>query len=206
MSNDMKHLGLGNLTAQVGLTKSNLMDVAKLGVGVALFPFLYSFVRGNLLLRLSPQFAQNTMVERVTRALSGVVLGSLGSRLVSKFVGGKWASVGDGMAASAVGSAIMDTIAPMLNPSAAAVQTTTAAAEAATGQEQMSGISPMGRGLAGLSGLGRVAENPALLFGVGTPDMSASSMFNGATVAIDDGRMAGASVAIEQSNFAASLF
>jgi hypothetical protein len=89
----------------------------------------------------------------------------------------------------------------MFNPVAATVQAAVTAAEQA-GQDQMSGVNPLGRGLAGLG-----AYNSATLLGVGTPDMSATHMFNGATVAIEqNGHMAGATVAIEQPGSFAAAF
>lgn len=202
MSNDTKHLGLGAITAKVGLTKSNLVEKLQLGLGVAVFPVAYGLARGAIL-RAVPQLAQNTWAERAVRALSGVVLGTITERIVKGTIGGR---IGDGMAASAVGSVLMDSLTPFLSPAAGAAQSAVTAAEMSTGEAQVSGFNPMGRGLAGLGQLGRVAENPGLLFGVGTPDMSAASMFNGATVAVEEaGPMAGATVAIEQPNFAGIL-
>jgi hypothetical protein len=196
---------LGNIAEKAGLSKRNLMEAAKLGAGAAAFPFVYGLIQSKALLRLSPKFAQNTPAEYVTRALSGVILGALTNRLL------KQPALGDGMAAAAVGSTIKDIIAPMLNPSAAAAQAAITATEQATGESQMSGTNPLGRGLAGfgagLRGLGQT-EDRALLFGVGTPDMSGAAMFSGATVAIEDttSGLSGATVAIEEpTNFAASF-
>lgn len=203
MSDKTMHLGLGALTQKVGLSKSNLMEKLQLGLGVAAFPLAYSFARGALL-RMVPSLAQNTWLERGVRAVTGVVAGAVTERLVKGAVG---ARIGDGMAASAVGSVIMESVSPWLNPAAAASQDSITAAEMATGESQVSGYNPLGRGLAGLGNLGRVVENPAMLYGVGTPDMSAAGMFNGATVSIEDqGPLSGATVAIEQPNFAASLY
>lgn len=200
---------LGNIVEKAGLTKRNLMEAAKLGAGAAIFPFAYGFLQSNLLLRMSPSFAQNTYAEYAARAVSGVVLGSLTAKLARQ------PSMGDGMMASAVGSVFKDIAAPMLNPSAAAAQAATTAAEQATGQSQMSGINPLGRGLAGLGlgynasgGLGYNASGDrALLFGVGTPDLSGAAMFSGATVAVEENNgLAGATIAVEEpSNFAAAF-
>lgn len=191
---------LGNLVAQAGLTKSNLMEAAKLGVGAGLFPFAYGLIQSQLLLRVSPaMFAQNTLGERVARVLSGVVLGTVTAKMA------KQPSMGDGMMASAVGSVIRDVAAPLFNPAAKVAQDSVTAAEQMQGIGQMSGINPLGRGLAGLGAM--PSGDPSLLFGVGTPDTSAGRMFNGATVAIEQsGGLQGATVAIEpSSNFAGAF-
>lgn len=186
---------LGSLIDKAGLTKSNLMHGLKLGAGAAAFPFGYGLVQSQLLLKASPTtFAQGSPAEYASRAILGVASGAILGKMVGR-------EVGDGMVASAVGSVIKDLIAPLFNPAAAAAQNAVRAAES-SGQDQMSGVNPLGRGLAG-TGLG---NDPALLFGIGTPDMSAAKMFNGATVAIEQPGLMGANVAIEQpSNFAASF-
>ena len=189
---------LGSLIDKAGLTKSNLKEALKLGVGAGAFPFLYGILQSQVGLRISPKlFAQNTPGEYAVRALSAVVLGTVAGRLT------KMGAVGDGMVASGVGSVFKDLLAPMFNPAAKAAQQAVTAAEQ-TGQDQVSGINPLGRGLAGLGAYGR---DPSMLFGVGTPDMSAQRMFNGATVAIESGgQMSGATVAIEPAgNFAAAF-
>lgn len=192
---------LGNIVEKAGLTKRNLMEAAKLGVGAAAFPFVYGLLQSKLLLRASPtMFAQNTPGEYAARALSGVVLGSLTNRML------KQPTMGDGVAASAVGSVFKDLLAPWLNPSAAAAQAAVTAAEMSSGEGQMSGTNPMGRGLAGLGY--NASGDQSLLFGVGTPDLRGASMFNGATVAVEDttNGLGGATVAIEpSSNFAAAF-
>jgi hypothetical protein len=188
---------LGNIIDKAGLTRSNLMEAAKLGVGAGLFPFAYGLIQKGLLRASPTMFAQGTYSEYATRALSGVILGSVTTRVL------KQGAMGDGMVASAVGSVFRDIAAPLFNPAAKAQQAAVTATEAATGEAQMSGVNPLGRGLAGLNGLSGFAADPSLLFGVGTPDMSASRMFSGATVAIEQGGMSGATVAIEpQQNFA----
>lgn len=183
-------LSLGSLTSMLGLSKSNLMEAAKLGAGAALFPFVYGFLQ-SLLLRWSTTFAQKGYAEYGLRVVAGLALGSIGR----KYLG---ASVGDGMMASAVGSVATDLLAPMVNRSAAAANAAVNQAEASTGVSQMSGVNPLGRGLAGLG-------SSDYLFGVGTPDLSGAAMFNGATVAIENGGLAGATVAIEQPSFAGAL-
>lgn len=187
---------LGNIIDKAGLTKSNLKEAAKLGVGAGLFPFVYGILQSQVGLRFAPSvFAQGTYSEYAIRATSGVVLGHLTGKLA------KMPAVGDGMVASAVGSVVRDLLAPMFNPAAAAAQQAVKAAEM-TGQDQMSGVNPLGRGLAGLG-----AYNPTNLFGVGTPSLSAAPMFDGATVAIESGgQMSGATVAIEQPGRFAAAF
>jgi hypothetical protein len=189
------------------------MGAAKLGIGAAAFPFVYGMLQSKVLLRMSSaQFAQNTPGEYAARAVSGVVLGALTSRLL------KQTRVGDGMMAAAVGSVFKDLLAGWMNPAAATAQKAVTAAEQTTGEPQVSATNPLGSGLAGL-GLGLAGanasslgsannDNQALLFGVGTPDLSGAEMFSGATVAIEDttNALSGATIAIEQpSNFAASL-
>lgn len=189
---------LGNIIDKAGLTKSNLKEALKLGAGAGLFPFIYGLLQSQVGLRFAPRwFAQGTYSEYAIRALSGVVLGHLSGKLT------KMPVLGDGMVASAVGSVFRDVAAPMFNPAAAAAQAAVTAAEMG-GQDQMSGVNPLGRGLAGYA--------PQNLFGVGTPNLGAAGMFNGATVAIEQtGQVAGATVAIEQtgpmsgSNFAAAF-
>lgn len=186
-------LSLGSLTSMLGLSKSNLMEAAKLGAGAAAFPFVYGMIQ-SLLLRWSPTFAQKGYAEYALRVVAGLALGQVGR----KYLG---ASVGDGMMASAVGSVATDLLAPMVNRSAAAANAAINASEQATGVPQMSGVNPLGRGLAGLGAM----QNDSLLFGVGTPDLSGAQMFNGATVAIESAGLSGATVAVEPASFAGAL-
>jgi hypothetical protein len=162
---------LGNLPAKLGLTKSNLMEGAKLGAGAALFPVVYNLIRENLLLKASPaSFAQGTVVERVTRMVAGLAIGATTRRMLD-------GSFGDGMVASAIGSVASEVMMGFMSPAASA---------------------PIGR-LAGPVG----AMDQNLLFGVGTPNMAGASMFNGATVAVEEtGGFSGATVAIEPSGLA----
>jgi hypothetical protein len=186
-------LSLGSLTSLLGLSKSNLMEAAKLGLGAAAFPFAYGFIQ-SMLLKWSPTFAQKGPAEYALRIVAGLALGTTGR----KYLG---ASVGDGMMASAVGSVATDLLAPMLNRTAAAANAAVNAAEATTQQPQMSGVNPLGRGLAGLG-----AVDQSYLFGAGTPDLSGAGMFGGATVAVESpGGFNGATVAIESPSFAGAL-
>jgi hypothetical protein len=192
---------LGTIIDSAGLTKSNIKEGVKLGAGAMAFPFAWSFLQGQLLLRASPaMFAQGTAPEMALRAIGGVMLGSLVSKRL------KQPAIGDGIVASAVGSVAKDIASRLMNPAAAAVQDAVTSAEQATGASQMSGISPLGRGLAGLRvGGGNFAAtsrngNPAMLFGVGTPNMSAAKMLSGATVAIEqksNSGLRGATVAVQ---------
>jgi hypothetical protein len=187
-------LSLGSLTSMLGLSKSNLVEAAKLGLGAAGFPFVYGFLQ-SMLLKWSPMFAQKGPAEYGLRILAGLALGGV-SR---KYLG---SSVGTGMVASAVGTVFQDVVAPMVNRSAAAANSAVNSAEAATGVSQMSGVNPLGRGLAGFG----YGGDQSLLFGAGTPDLSGASMFGGATVAIEQGgSLNGATVAIEQAGFAGAL-
>lgn len=190
---------LGNLVQSAGLNKKNLMRALKFGIGAGAFPFVYGALQSNLLLRASPSmFAQNTPGEYAARGLSGVILGGLTATLL------KQPEIGIGMTAMAVGLVLKDIAAGFISPAASAAQAVVKAEEQATGIGQMSAINPMGRGLAGL-GYG-AQRDQSLLFGVGTPDMSANRMFNGATVAIEEQGFSGATVAIERSNaFAGAL-
>lgn len=186
---------LGNILDTAGLTKQNLMKAAKLGVGAGLFPIVYGYLRGMAVSR--GYLAQGTPLELAARAVAGVALGTLAGRYGQR-------EAGDGMMASAVGTIVSDLVAPMLNPAAKAAQTA-AKAEELQGVPSFSASNPMGVGLAGL-GYGAQGDQ-SLLFGVGTPDMSANRMFAGATVAIEQPGLSGATVAIEQpSAFAGSLF
>lgn len=186
-------MSLGNLTSMLGLSKSNLMEAAKLGLGAAAFPFVYGLLQ-SLLLRWSAAFAQKGPAEYALRIVAGLALGTTSKRYLG-------ASVGAGMMASAVGTVVTDLLAPMVNRSAAAANAAVNQAEATTGVPQVSGVNPLGRGLAGLG-----YQDQSLLFGVGTPDLSGAAMFNGATVAIEQASpFAGATVAIEPASFAGAL-
>ena len=182
---------LGNLVEKAGLTKNNLKEAVKLGAGAAAFPFAYSLLQGALVKQWPTMFAQHTPGEYVTRALSGVMLGSVvANRLL------KQPMVGDGIVASAVGSVFRDLLASYTSPAADAAQKTVTAAEMSSGTQQNTTTAPMGSGLAGL-GLGRA---PALA------GYNGVSGLHGATLAIEESRpLAGATIAIEQPNFAAAL-
>jgi len=82
-------------------------------------------------------------------------------------------------------------------------QSQTEAAQEQAGQDSMSGLSGLGHGFRSLGALGAGASQ---VYGVGTPDMSAARMFNGATVAIEEtGGMSGATVQIEEPSAFAGI-
>lgn len=189
---------LGNILDTAGLTKDNLMKAVKLGVGAGLFPIVYGWLRGMAVSRVSA-LKQGSATEYAVRALAGVVLGTATARFGQR-------EAGDGMMAAAIGTIVSDLVAPMLNPAAAAVQSGASSSEAVSGVSAYSASNPMGRSLAGL-GYGGNNGDQSLLFGVGTPDMSAARMLSGATVAIEEKGLSGATVAIEQQpSFAGALF
>lgn len=191
---------LGNLIDNAGLTKAALMKALPFAAGALLFPIVYGQLQSRLLLKASPSmFAANSWGERAARILSGLVLGGLTASM------GGQKDAGMGMTIMALAQVGGDIITGFINPASAAAQAVVKAEEAATGVGQMSAINPMGRGLAGL-GYGS-QQDQSMLFGVGTPDMSANRMFNGATVAIEEaGGFSGATVAIQPSNaFAGAL-
>lgn len=187
---------LGEITDTTGLKMDNFKKALKLGIGAGAFPILYGWLRGMAVQR--GYLAQGTPVEYGVRAVAGIVLGTLTRRYGAP-------EMGDGMMASAVGSIVSDVVTPFLNPTAGAAKIATQAQEL-QGIPSFSASNPMGAGLAGL-GYGPSNGDQSLLFGVGTPDMSASRMFSGATVAIEQPGLSGATVAIEQpSAFAGSLY
>ena len=197
---------LGNIVESTGLTKQNLMEAVRLGLGAASFPILYSFIQAQLLKWKPSIFAQNTYAEYTLRSLLGVAAGAT----VNRYLSGENKFIGYGMMGSGFGSAIKDISSGLMNPAAAAVQNTVTAAEASTGEQEQTAATPMGGGLAGfgaLRGLNAGPSNDSMLFGVGTPDMRAAGMLHGATVAVEESsRFHGATVAIEQNNaFAGAL-
>ncbi len=131
---------------------------------------------------------------------------------VGGLVRSKYAAIGTGFIAGGVGIGMAALIAKYTSPAASASMQTAAAAEAQGAEAQAMAGFGLGRAFApGLGGLGSLGQariqDSSMLFGVGTPDMSASRMFNGATVSVEEGgQMSGASVSIETpSNFAGAL-
>jgi len=182
------HLGLGTLKSLIP-NKADVVDGAKLGIGAA---------AGILAIKM--------VQSRLPWRVPGGAIGELGVTALLALVGGglvyKYSkSAGAGFIAAPIGVALASFAAGMMP--AAVVPATPAAAES----EAMSGFGFGMLGSGGSLGAMRI-QDPSMLFGVGTPDMSASRMFDGATVAVEEGgAMSGASVAIETpSAFAGSLY
>ena len=198
------HLGLGTLTNALGLSRTPIKGILKLGAGSVAAITLSDLLQSRVLLRNGSPIVPTAWAPAFTAAF-GVVAGGLAKKK-------GYSDIGDGMIAGGVGVGISALIAKMMNPTMAASQ----AAATMTEDSQMDAQGVMGfgfgrafaRGLGGLSGLGRAGSDSGLLFGVGTPDMSGARMFNGATVAVEEsGLLSGATVAIENPNaFASSLY
>ncbi len=201
---DISHLGLGTLLAPIkDLTrKETLMNAAKLGAGAA-----GGIVGANFLLSKLVKDGQ-PIVPRKWSPLAMAVAGVLGGGIAKRFVGDKIAT---GIIAGTVGAALSQVVMGFAAPAVAAVEQSASAHEDAGMGPQMGGLGTgraFARGLAGLSGRALSAGGASQVYGIGTPDMSASRMFNGATVAIEEtgGQMAGATVEIEEtSNLAGFL-
>ncbi len=196
MSN-VEHFSLGNITATVGLTKSNLMTAAKLGAGATIAITLGDLIQSRLLVQNGAPIIPTKWAPLVHAAF-----GIMGGALVGKKFS---AAVGTGMAAGGVGLALSSVIGQVMSGSMAASSAAATVAENAGSAPQAVAGFGLGRAFApsmrSLAGLSRTVKDPSLLFGVGTPDMSAAGMFNGATVAIEQGGrgLRGATVGIEQS-------
>ena len=206
-TDDSKHFGLGNIASMVGLTKGSLMEYVKLGAGAAAGITLTDLALSRVLVR---DGAPIVPVQWSPAAIA--VLSVIGGNIVAKKVDAK---VGTGMIAGGVGLAIAEVVKRFTAPAATATNAAAASAEVSGyGAQTLAGFGA-GRafapGLGGFAGLGAVSRggNGQMLFGVGTPDMSANRMFNGATVAIEDSnQMNGATVQYEDagvSGFAGSL-
>jgi len=206
------HFSSSGLLSKLGLTKSNIVDVAKLGGGAALGITSADLLQSRVLVKNGVP-----MIPPNYGPWFNIAYGIVTGGLAAKFLGSR---IGLGWAAGAAGVGISALIASFISPPVAASAAAATAAES-TG-DQANAVQGFGFGrafapsLAGLAGLGRVRRSGGtspLLFGVGTPDMSAARMFSGATVAIEPtGPMAGATVAIEPAgglaggpNFAAAF-
>lgn len=205
MSTNVSHLGLGSLVSAVVPSKSSLKDALKLGAGAAAAVTLADLAQNKLLVKGGVPMVPVSWAPVFTAAF-GIVAGGI--------VGRKWsADIGKGMVAGGVGVGIAALVAKYTSPMTAASAASAEAAEnAGMGPQAVAGLgfgrtyARGTRGLAGLSGLGRMPQDPSMLFGVGTPDMRAARAFNGATVAIEQPGLAGATVAIQQpSMFAGAL-
>lgn len=190
----LEHFGLGNVASMVGLSKASLMEYVKLGAGATV-----SVTLGNLLLsKLTSQGKPLIPAEYSPYALA--LLGIIGGGIVKKKLD---SDIGLGMVAGGVGVAVSELVTRFINPAS------TASVKAADSAEQV-GYGPQfgslgsGRAFAhGLAGLSLGAAPARAL-----PQSTASSMLNGAAVAIEEAgaeSLAGASVAIEDANFASAL-
>ena len=177
MKNKLMHLGLGNLPATVGLTKSNLMHSAKLGVGAAAGITLTNLLLSKVLVK-DGQPLVPIQWSPLAVALGGIALGALTKKFGSKFLRGTAEDLGDGMIAGTVGSAVFSYVEKYTAPAAAAAQTTNKLAEDA-------GMGPQ----AGTAGVGRAFA----------PGLQGTKQLAGATVQMEDvGPMSGAAVQFEE--------
>ncbi len=193
------HLGLGTLTKLVP-NKSAIKTGLALGVGAGVGIVGLDLLQSKILVRNGAPMIP-TQWSAAFSALAALVLGGV--------VQSKYKTIGTGLIAGGVGIGIAGLIAKYTSPAVAVTASAAASAEDQGAAAQgMAGFG-FGRAFAsGLGGLGQARiEDSSMLFGVGTPDMSASRMFNGATVAVEEGGpMSGASVAIETpSAFAGAL-
>ena len=200
MNSEINHLGLGQLSRLVPnkvAIKTGLALGLGAGAGIAGTDFLLS----RVLVRNG-----RPIVSVMWTPLVGALVALVGGGLVKA----KYATFGTGIIAGGIGIGIAGLIARYTSPATGASATTAEMAEeAGAGGQAVAGFG-LGRAFApGLGGLGYHggAGRSPMLFGVGTPDMSASAMFNGATVAMEEGGpMSGASVSIETpSMFAGAL-
>lgn len=182
-------------------SKANLKEALKLGAGAAGAITVTDLMLSRLLVR------NGAPLVPVKWSPLAIPVGAwLLSRLATRFgFGGAWA---DGMVAGGVGVGISALLARFTAPAMAASTESAAMAEESGYGAQ--GVQGFGLGRAFAPGLGRVGRvgraRGAALYGVGTPDMRASKMLGGATVAIEDGSLRGATVAFEDTRgFAGTL-
>lgn len=199
MSDNKHSLGLVKMLVP---HKSDLMNALKLGGGAAGAITLTDVLLSRLLVRNGAP-----MVPVKWSPVAIPVLAWLLSRVALKvrFLG---PTVANGMIAGGVGVGMSALLARFAAPSVAASAAAAEMTEDAGGGVQGTAGFGLGRAFAGgTRSLGALrTRRSSALYGVGTPDMRAARMLNGATVAIEDGRMAGATVAIEDnSNYASSF-
>lgn len=199
---DVSHFGLGSLLAPVKslVKKETLMSAAKLGAGAAGGILAANFLMSRVLVKDGVP-----LVPVKWSPLAMAALGIVGSGVARRFVGEK---VAVGVVAGTVGAAVTEMVMRFTSPAAAAQAN---AAEAS----EMSGYGPQfgslgngrafARGLSGFSGLGALPAGNSQVYGVGTPDMSAARMFGGATVAIEETGLRGATVQIEEPSAFAGI-
>jgi hypothetical protein len=153
-STDMQHLGLGNIPATVGLTKSNLMHSAKLGVGAAAGITLTNLLLSKVLVK-GGQPMVPMAYSPLAVALGGIALGALTKKFARGLLKGFAEDLGDGMIAGTVGSAVFSYVERYTAP-AAAVQAVVAENAELQGYGPQAGSAGVGRafasGLAGLNG------------------------------------------------------
>lgn len=198
MFKNPNHLGLGAITRMVGLSKSNLVKAAKMGVGATAAITLSDLLQSRVLVKDGRPLIPMGWAPAVT-----AVFGFVGGNIVSAQVDD---SVGEGMVAGGVGVAVSALIARFMSPAVSVSEKAGAMTEDAGGAPQATAGFGFGRAfapslgaMAGLSGGGRGPQ----VYGVGTPDMSAMGMFAGANVAIEEkGLLSGANVAIEEPDIA----
>lgn len=204
MSNAEHSLGLMSMVKSVVPSKSDFKDAFKLGLGAAGAITLTDLLLSRALVRNGAP-----MIPVAWNPLAIPVGAWILSRIAIKLKLGNM--VADGMIAGGVGVGMSALLARFTSPAMAA-----STASAAVTEDQGGGVQGVqgfgfGRafapGVAGFAGLGAMrSRRGASLYGVGTPDMSAARMLSGATVAIEDGGLRGATVAYEDSsNFASAL-
>lgn len=179
----------GKLGNFVDTLKGNAMDYVKLGVGATLGIIATDLAMSKVLVKSGVPIIPDKWA-----SLAVAALGIVGGEMVKKYD----RDLGTGVIAGTVGVAASSLAAKLIGPAVGAP----AAASAA--------VQGFGNGRV-FSGFGGYAA-PALgaggqsVYGVGTPDMSAARMFNGATVAFEEnGAMAGAAVQFEENGFAGIL-
>lgn len=184
--------------------KDTVKDAAFLGGGAAAGIFGVDFLMSKVLVSNG-----TPLVPVKWSPLAGAALGVVAGMFLRKKVNEDF---GLGVVAGTVGLALSSYAGQLISPTMAAATAQASAAEASgAGTAATSGFG-FGRALAGIGlrggGFGAVRQVPQreLLFGVGTPDMSAAGMFGGANVAIEEsGQIHGASVAFEESSPLAGL-
>lgn len=197
---------IGQLKNLIPLKKGDLMEALKLGAGSVAAITLTDLLMSRVLVKDGAPVIPQRWAPLVIAGMSLV-----GGQMVSKKFD---RDIGLGMIAGGVGVAVSALVGKMISPAVEATTAAAASTEAAGAPAQQTGGFGFGRayapGLGGFAGLGRLAaRNPgSAVYGIGTPDMSANRMFNGATVSIEEanGAMAGATVEYEDSNaFAGAL-
>lgn len=182
MKNELQHLGLGNVPATVGLTKSNLMRSAKLGAGAAL-----GLTATNLLLTKVLMKNGQPLVplkwSPLAVALGGIMLGAVTKKFGAKFLRGTAEDLGDGMIAGTVGSAVFSYVNAFTTPAVAVQKVVNETAEL-QGYGPQAGSAGVGRAFAsGLAGVRQLAganvamEDIGPMSGIGAVEFEDTSGF-----------------------------